>query len=115
MWNKPIYISFFILCFSFASDRPGNDRLWEGIIAFYSYNFDESVNILSEVKVNHPEHPTVHFTWAVSKWLRAQAYDGTEASYDTLFKALDKIIPVYEHYIKTIPDEPEYRLYDAAS
>lgn len=115
MWNKSIYASFLILCFSFASDRPGNDRLWEGIKAFYSYNFDEAVNILSEVKVNHPEHPTVHFTWAVSKWLRAQAYDGTEASYDTLYKALDKIIPVYEHYIKTIPDEPGYRLYDAAS
>tara|TARA_B100000029_G_scaffold514878_1_gene619434 strand:- start:6192 stop:7319 length:1128 start_codon:yes stop_codon:yes gene_type:complete len=115
MWNRSIYILLFFLCTSFASDRPGNGRLWEGINAFYSYRFDESVEILSEVKLNHPEHPTIHFTWAVSKWLRAQAYNGIEASYDTLFDALDEIIPLYEYYVKIKPDDPHYRLYEAAS
>lgn len=98
-----------------GANRPGNDRLWEGIYAFYSYNFDESVDILSEVKLNHPDHPTVHFTWAVSKWLKAKAYDGIEASYDTLLTALDIIIPIYEDYVYRNPNDPQFRLYSAAS
>tara|TARA_Y100000590_G_scaffold273612_1_gene307228 strand:- start:350 stop:1429 length:1080 start_codon:yes stop_codon:yes gene_type:complete len=98
-----------------TAERPGNDRLWEGIYAFYSYEFQKSVAILTEVKSNHPEHPTVHFTWAVAKWLRAQAYDGIEASYDTLLTALDTIVPTYETYVETFPEEPQYRLYFAAA
>jgi len=111
---KKIFI-FALFTVSVAADRPGNDRLWEGIYAFYNYEFNKSVSILSEVRERHPEHPTVHFTWAVSKWLRAQAYDGIEASYDTLSASLEKIIPVYDGYVEQYPEEPEYRLYAAAA
>ena len=111
---KKIFI-FALISVSMAADRPGDDRLWEGIYSFYNYEFNKSVSIISEVRKLHPEHPTVHFTWAVSKWLRAQAYNGIEESYDTLSASLEKIIPVYDDYVEQYPDEPEYRLYAAAA
>ncbi len=109
------FIVYLLLSSCVAAQRPGNERLWEGIYAFYSYEYEKSVTVLSEVKREHPDHPTVHFTWAVAKWLRAKGYNGIDASYDTLLTALDSIVPIYENYVERFPNEPQFSLYLAAS
>ncbi len=109
------FIVYLLLSSCVAAQRPGNERLWEGIYAFYSYEYEKSVTVLSEVKREHPDHPTVHFTWAVAKWLRAKGYNGIDASYHTLLTALDSIVPIYENYVERFPNEPQFSLYLAAS
>ena len=96
-------------------DRPGDDLVWQGIYAFYNSEFEKSVTLLTSAREKFPQHPAVHFTWAVSRWLRTQAFVGIEDSYDVLEKSLDEIIPIYEKYAADYPQIPEYRLYLAAS
>ena len=98
-----------------GSKRPGNDLLWEGIRAFYQDQFGESVELLSQAREKYPTHPTVHFTWAVATWLRAQSHEGIDESYAALEEALDEVIPVYDNLVHQFPEQPEYRLYLSAS
>lgn len=97
------------------SKRPGNDLLWEGIRAFYQDRFDESMDLLTHARGEYPTHPTVHFTWAVATWLRAQSHEGTDESYAALKEALEEVIPVYDNLVRQFPEQPEYRLYLSAS
>ncbi|MFQ5917627.1 MAG: hypothetical protein ACE5I0_07445, partial [Candidatus Binatia bacterium] len=89
----------------------GNATVWEGINAFYNYEFENAVKILSTARKQYPAHPSVHFTWAVSRWLKAQAHDGVEESYAVLLQSLDEVIPVYEDLMHRFPHEPHYELY----
>ncbi len=97
------------------AERPGDDLVWQGIYAFYSSEFEKSVTVLTSARKEFPAHPAVHFTWAVSRWLRTQAYVGIKESYNVLEESLDEVIPIYQQYISDAPEIPEYRLYFAAS
>jgi len=98
-----------------AWQREGDDLIWEGIHAFYNYESEKSVRVLSTARDQYPDHPVVHFTWAVAEWLKAQAYDGVEESYASLEQSLNEVIPVYEDLVHQFPKEPLYQLYLAAS
>ncbi|MEE9165922.1 MAG: hypothetical protein V3U24_00450 [Candidatus Neomarinimicrobiota bacterium] len=89
----------------------GDELVWEGIDAFYNYEFDRAVTVLTTGRKEFPAHPTVHLTWAVSLWLKAQMYDGIEESQEVLMRSLDEVIPVYENLLRRSPGDPHYRLY----
>ena len=95
--------------------HPGDTKVLEGVNAFYNYKFNKSVKILEEAKNKFPTHPSVHFTWAVSKWLQSRAYDGIDKSYIVLSQSLDIIIPIYEKLIKDFPENQEIILYSAST
>jgi len=96
---------------SSSFNRNGDFLVWEGIYAFYNYEFDKSVKVLSTARNQFPTHPAVHLTWVVAKWLKSQAYDGIEDSYITLDQSLNEAIPIYEDLVDQFPDEPLYKLY----
>ncbi len=97
------------------SKYRGNEIVWEGINALYNEEHTRSVEILSKAREDFPEHPVVHFVWAVSDWLRSQAYEGAEASYVILENDLDEISKVYENLVKKYPEDPNYKLYLAST
>ena len=97
------------------SKYRGNEIVWEGINALYNEEHTRSVQILSKAREDFPEHPVVHFVWAVSDWLRSQAYEGAEASYVILENDLDEISKVYENLVKKYPEDPNYKLYLAST
>ena len=50
---------------AFANEYYKGDTLVrEGVYAFYNYEFDEAVNILSDARDEFPDHPGVHLIWA---------------------------------------------------
>ncbi len=89
----------------------GKNIVWDGINAFYNYEFVKSVEILSKAKGAYPNHPAVHFVWGTSEWLRTIAYEGHEKSYSILKNHLMEIIPIYEELTKQFPDNPQYGLF----
>ena len=42
------------------------------------------VEILTRAQNQYPDHPGVHLIWAASRWVRSQAYDPIEETYQVL-------------------------------
>jgi len=104
-----------IVSLCILKSHPGDAKVWKGVNAFYNYEFNKSVKILEEAKNQFPTHPSVHFTWAVSKWLQSRAYEGIDKSYIVLSQSLDIIIPTYEKLVNEFSENQEIILYSAST
>lgn len=95
----------------FAQSYPGDEAVLKGVHAFYNYETSEAIEILEEARLNYPENPTVHLTWAAAKWLHNQAHATVEQTYGDLENDLNEVIPVYETLVEQFPTDPNYQLY----
>lgn len=91
--------------------HPGDEKVREGVNAFYNYRYDRAISILTETKNAYPDHPGVHLVLPASKWLHAQAHTTVNESYATLDNDLETAIRDYEELIEKYPENQEYRLY----
>ncbi len=108
---KSIVFFISIISFSFAIDNNGDSLVMEGVRSFYNYEFDRSIDILNEARLQYPDHPGVHFIWSSSKYYISQGVDPVHATYDTLDKVLNQIEPIYKRFVEEEPDNNEYKLY----
>ena len=93
----------------------GDTLVREGVHAFYNYEFDKAVNILSEARIQFPDHPGVHLIWAASRWVRSQAHSPVGETYRILKKDLDEIGPVYDELVDKYEYDPNYKLYQGSA
>lgn len=93
----------------------GDTLVREGVHAFYNYEFDTAVNILSEARIQFPDHPGVHLIWAASRWVRSQAHSPVGETYRILQKDLDEIGPVYDELVDKYEYDPNYKLYQGSA
>lgn len=101
-----------LILFSLLSaENTIDEKVTAGIHAFYNYETQLAIDILTQTRKDGPEHPAVHLTWVTARWLHSQANDEVENSYRRLEQDLDEIIPVYEALIQQYPDNPRYRLF----
>ena len=101
---------------AFANEYYKGDTLVRaGVYAFYNYEFDEAVNILSDARDEFPDHPGVHLIWAASRWVRAQANSPVEETYKILEEDLNAIYPIYNKLIVKYGYDPSYRLYHGSA
>jgi hypothetical protein len=99
-----------------ASDYYKGDTLVrEGVHAFYNYEFDKAVDILSDARIQFPDHPGVHLIWAASRWVRSQANSPVEETYGILQEDLDEIGPVYDQLVEKYAYDPNYQLYQGSA
>ena len=89
----------------------GDDKIREGVHAFYNYDFDKSLKILNKARVEYPDHPGVHFIWAAAKWTKSMAYDPVDTAHAVLEKSLAEILPIYEKLTKKFFLDSNYKLY----
>ena len=85
---------FSILSFSaiLANDfYEGDTDVKEGVYAFYNYDFEQAVNILTKARKDFPEHPGVHLIWAAARWVKAQSNLTVEETYNRLEADLKEI------------------------
>lgn len=115
VWLRPDSLRGSVYGSGSSDQRAGDEMVWEGILAFYNYEFEKSVDLLSMARAKYPGHPAVHFTWAASRWLKAKEYEGVNESYEELWQSIDEVIPIYEDLVVQYPDDPHYRLFLAAS
>ena len=107
------YIAYFLILSNiFATDfYEGDSLVREGVNAFYNYEFDRSIDILTIAKEKYSNHPGVHMIWAASRWVQAKAIYSTERSNEVLEKDLESIKPIYKVLIDKYEYDPNYRLY----
>lgn len=93
------------------SGHPGDDIVKEGVRAFYNYEFERSIEILNQVRLDYPENPIVHLTWVGARWKFNEANSLTEDMYTLLSRDIDEVDSVYTGLLEKYPDHPEYLLY----
>ena len=93
----------------------GDSLVREGVNAFYNYEFDRTINVLTDAREKYPNHPGVHMIWAVSRWVNAQAIYSTERSNQVLENDLISIEPIYESLVEKFEYDPNYRLYQGSA
>ena len=110
---------FFVLLFlsqGFSNDfYKGDSQVKKGVYAFYNYDFDQAVDILSDAREQYPDHPGVHLIWAASRWVRSQANSSIEETYNTLESDLKEIEPIYKDLVYRFPFDPNYKLYQGSA
>ena len=105
------YIIFISICSILIGQRPGDESVRTGVDAFYNYEFDRSVEILTQARKEFPDHPGVHVTWAAAHWRRNEAYLPQNEIYANLDANLDEIEGIYDSLLLANPNHPEYMLY----
>jgi len=108
--------SIFLLTFTLlTAEYPGDDVVWKAVRAFYNYDTGRAITILNNARVDFPENPTVHLTWAAARWLHSQAHDPLDVTWHMLNDDIETIIPVYNDLVERFPDDPNYKLYLGSS
>ena len=100
----------------YAKDYYKGDTLVKkGVYAFYNYDFDKAVDLLTEARERFPEHPGVHLIWAASRWVRSQANLPVEDTYNILHDDLEEVKPVYDDLVEKFGYDPNYKLYQGSA
>ena len=111
--NKIIF--FLFLTFVFPSYSYNNSEALKevdfAIHHLYSYDLDSSLYYLDIAANKDVKHPLIPFLKSSVTWLKVQAEDGYEESYNQIKKSFNKSLPIYQNLIKEYPDNPEYLLY----
>ena len=93
----------------------GDTLVRKGVHAFYNYEFDKAVDILTQARDNFPDHPGVHLIWAASRWVRSQANSPVKETYKILNEDLKEIGPVYDSLVDRFEYDPSYKLYQGSA
>ena len=100
----------------YAKDYYKGDTLVKkGVYAFYNYEFDKAVDLLTKARERFPEHPGVHLIWAASRWVRSQANLTVEETYNILHDDLEELRPVYDNLVEKFGYDPNYKLYQGSA
>lgn len=90
---------------------PAMELTWRGIDAMYSYRFHEAAEALDSAIALDAENVQAPFVAVANEWLRSLTEEGTTASHDALFKAIDRTLPTYKAMIKRHGRRPDLLLY----
>ncbi len=93
------------------TNYPGDDAVGKGVHAFYNYETEKAIEILTQTRNDWPNNPTVHLTWVAARWAHNQANTTVDQTYIDLENDLNEIIPLYKQLVTQFPDDYTYRLY----
>ena len=108
----------FSLIFSniFGEDfYEGDSLIRVGVYAFYNYDYDRAIDVLTTARKKFPDHPRVHMVWAASRWVRAQSLYSTDRSNQVLEDDLASIKPIYKILSEKYDYDPNYLLYQGSA
>ena len=78
-------IIFLLLSLLYSGEfYKGDTLVRKGVYAFYNYDFDTAVEVLEQARIEFPEHPGVHLIWVAARWVRAQANNSVDDTYQIL-------------------------------
>ena len=106
------YILLFQCAFSLSlTQHKGDSIVREGVDAFFNYEFEKSIEILSQARSKYPDHPVVHVVWAAAWYHYDQSMFSADSVYSNFEKRLNEIEFLYDSLVIAYPDNFEYLLY----
>ena len=106
-------LTFLLITYSLVlnAQHPGDDVVREGGNAFYNYEYERSIEILTKAREDYPDHPGVHIAWAAAHWRKDEAELSLDEIYTNFDKNLEDVESVYDSLLSIYPENPEYMLY----
>ena len=101
-------ISLFTILFG---QRPGDKAVRAGADAFYNYEYEKSIRILTKARKDFPEHPGVHVAWVAAHWRKDETHLPLDTIYAKFERNLAEIVVVYDTLVARYPDDQEYKIY----
>ena len=111
-----IIVAILLISYCNANDYyEGDSLIRKGVYAFYNYEFDKAVEILTDCRIQYPEHPGVHLIWAASRWVEAQAFLSVNETYEILENDLGIIQTAYDTLVVKYYYDSNYKLYQGSA
>ena len=113
IFNAALKYILLILCaFSLSlTQHKGDAFVKQGVDAFFNYEFEKSIEILSKARSAYPDHPVVHVVWAAAWYHFDQSMYSADSVYSNFEKRLNEIEFLYDSLVVAYPDNFEYLLY----
>ena len=113
IFNAALKYILLILCaFSLSlTQHKGDAFVKQGGDAFFNYEFEKSIEILSKARSTYPDHPVVHVVWAAAWYHFDQSMFSADSVYSNFEKRLNEIEFLYDSLVVVYPDNFEYLLY----
>ncbi|MFL3052020.1 MAG: tetratricopeptide repeat protein [Candidatus Neomarinimicrobiota bacterium] len=117
IFNAAIKHSLLFQCFFSLSftQHNGDSVVMKGVDAFFNYEFEESIEILSKARTEYRNHPVVHVVWAAAWYHYDQSMFSADRVYSNFVNRINEIEIVYDSLVITYPNNSEYLLYLGSS
>jgi len=99
------------ICSILFSQHRGDSVVRQGVDAFFNYEYEKSIEILSNARVEFYEHPVVHTVWAAAWYQFDQSQFSADTVYSKFETRLNEIEQIYESLLTKYPENAEYLLY----
>ena len=104
-----ILIACFFTCL--FSQHPGDLKVREGVDAFYNFEYEKSLRILSSARTEYPSHPVVHAVWAAAWYQYDQSQFSEKKVYSNFESRLQKVEKIYDSLAAIHPNQTNYLLF----
>ena len=93
------------------SQHPGDEVVMEGVDAFFNYDFEKSIEVLSKARIEYRNHPVVHVVWAAAWYHYDQSMFLADSVYSRFENRINEIETIYTDLVLDNPNDSEYLLY----
>lgn len=93
------------------SQHPGDEMVMEGVDAFFNYDFEKSIELLSKARIEYRNHPVVHVVWAAAWYHYDQSMFLADSVYSRFENRINEIEMIYTDLVLDHPNDSEYLLY----
>ena len=93
------------------SQHPGDLKVREGVDAFYNFEYEKSLRILSSARTEYPSHPVVHAVWAAAWYQYDQSQFSEKKVYSNFESRLQKVEKIYDSLAAIHPNQTNYLLF----
>ena len=90
------------------SQHPGDEVVMEGVDAFFNYDFEKSIEVLSKARIEYRNHPVVHVVWAAAWYHYDQSMFLADSVYSRFENRINEIETIYTDLVLDHPNNSEY-------
>ena len=100
-----------LLSLSFTVQVDYDIKINQAINDLYNFKFESCMDRLSNLSGEYTEDALIPFLQISAEWQRALLNESPEASYDIIYRGIQRVEPFYIEMIDKYPQDPRYPLF----
>ena len=97
--------------FVFSNQGDYDTRISHAIDDLYNFKLESCIEKTGQMSQDYKEDALLPFLEISAKWQHALLNDTPEASYDVIYKGIERAVPFYLEMIDKYPEDPGYPLF----